>query len=251
MTRRRATDERASAKRGNWSANDLGRLRDLFPRARTVDVARLLRRSEAAVRRRAAELFAGPLRRGAFEPGDVEKLREGYGALDPKDLALVLGRTQRDVKRQIEVLRGQRRSGPWSAVELRRLKRLYGTRTNDDLVVCLSRPRDEIEAEAKRLCLRKDKRLLAGRVEREVGRRVVLQPMPRWDDASVDLLRRMYPDADNLDIARRLGRTVTGVANKAHQLGLRKSPAALARMGRKNVEMRHRPKQPLATDLRR
>ena len=52
-------------------------------------------------------------------------------------------------------------------------------------------------------------------------------------------LRELYPDNDNLDIARRLGRSVASVANKANQLGLHKSAALLARIGRKNVAVRY------------
>jgi hypothetical protein len=52
------------------------------------------------------------------------------------------------------------------------------------------------------------------------------------------MLRAAYRDNDNLEVARKLGRSVVSVANKAWQLGLQKSAAALARIGRANVAHR-------------
>ena len=64
-------------------------------------------------------------------------------------------------------------------------------------------------------------------------------PMPRWTQTEIEQLRALYPDLANLTVARRLGRTVTSVANKANQLGLKKSPHLLADIGRTNVGMRY------------
>ncbi len=63
--------------------------------------------------------------------------------------------------------------------------------------------------------------------------------MPRWTLAEMGTLRSLYPDRDNLEIARRLGRTVASVANKANQLGLKKSRDLLADIGRVNVRSRY------------
>jgi hypothetical protein len=68
--------------------------------------------------------------------------------------------------------------------------------------------------------------------------------MPRWTPPEVERLRAIYPDRDNLAVAQALGRTVTSVANKANQLGLRKSPLLLADIGRANVSLRYRPAAP-------
>jgi hypothetical protein len=73
-----------------------------------------------------------------------------------------------------------------------------------------------------------------------VGAGRVARPMPRWTAAQVDRLRELYPEHDNLAVAKALGRTVTGVANKANQLGLKKSSALLATIGRQNVGLRYR-----------
>jgi hypothetical protein len=64
--------------------------------------------------------------------------------------------------------------------------------------------------------------------------------MPRWSHTEVELLRRLYADRDNLAVARELGRTVASIANKANLLGLKKSAAMLADIGRSNIRARYR-----------
>jgi hypothetical protein len=102
--------------------------------------------------------------------------------------------------------------------------------------VCLLRRREEIHAVAKELCLAKDKRFRAAETPLAGGRR---SSMPRWTQREVEQLRGLYPDRENLEVARELGRTVTSVANKAYQLGLKKSPQLLASIGRANIAQRY------------
>jgi len=134
----------------------------------------------------------------------LSKVRERY--------VLTLG------KRRMEIP-----TGPF--VTKRELNRLVGK----PILAASSRKRPaEIVAKARELCLAKDKRMVAG------------TRMPRWSSAEVARLRQLYPDHSNLEIARTLGRSVTSIANKAHQLGLCKSPATLRTMGRRNVGLRRR-----------
>ena len=122
------------------------------------------------------------------------------------------------------------------------LKELYGTRRDDDLEVALLRPRGEIAAMARKHCLAKDKRFAAHAETSEAkpeSPAAGAGKMPRWRPAEIEMLTALYADLDNLMVARRLGRTVTSVANKANQLGLRKSPGLLARIGRTNVGLRY------------
>ena len=126
-------------------------------------------------------------------------------------------------------LRSRQRKGKVTGADEALLKRVYGTRGPDALEVALARPRAVIERAARELCLGRDKRAHAGEVR-----------MPRWSEAEVRTLVRLYPTHDNLEIARTLERTVQGVANKAWQLGLEKAPEALARMGKRNVARRWR-----------
>jgi hypothetical protein len=217
-------------RRGNWSVQELERLRQLLPRRGVAATATLLRRSSASVLKKAAALLRVPPRRGDWTESDDALLRESWGAVEPRLLATMLGRPAADVRRRAGVLRARVRRGPWSRAERQQLKELFGTRSDEDLEVCCSRARDDIAAMAAQLCLAKDKRFAARHGAR----------MPRWTAVEVQHLRAVYADRDNLEVARLVGRTVTSVANKAYQLGLRKSPALLTDLGRSNVAVRYR-----------
>ena len=229
-------------RRGNWSVQELERLRQLLPRRGVADTALLLRRSVGSVFRKAMEILRVPPRRGAWTGSDDERLRESWGSIEPRLLGPMLGRPPAEVVRRAQELRAALRTGEWSRAELQQLKELYGTRRDDDLEVAVQRPRAEIAAMARKLCLAKDKRFAAHLNGRAAGSGVaapVGQPMPRWTEAEVTMLSSLYGDLDNLAVAKRLGRTVTSVANKANQLGLKKSPRLLAAIGRTNVGHRY------------
>ena len=236
-------------RRGNWSVQELERLRELLPRRGVDATATLLRRSATSVQRKALDLLRVPPRRGDWTDSDDSFLRDAWGALDLRLLGAMVGRAPNDVKRRAGMLRAQASSGSWTRLERQRLKELYGTRRDEDLEVCLSRPRNEIAVMAAQLCLAKDKRFAAREVVgqnvaprepyRPVARPVTPGRMPRWTSEEVELLRRVYADRDNLAVARIVGRTVTSVANKANLLGLKKSPHVLTDIGRINVTYRH------------
>jgi hypothetical protein len=65
--------------------------------------------------------------------------------------------------------------------------------------------------------------------------------MPRWSEEQLELLREMYPESCNLDIAQRLNRSEKSVVSKAHSLGLKKSKLRLRTMGQENVNKRYKP----------
>lgn len=222
-------------RRGNWSVQELERLRQLLPRRGVATTAMLLRRSSESVQRKAAELLRVPPRRGDWTASDDQLLRDSWGAVDVRLLATMLGRPTADVRRRAGELRARCLQGAWSRAEQQRLKELYGTRRDADLEVCLQRAVDDIIRMAASLCLAKDKRFAAGEAVEPGAAR-----MPRWTTEQVARLRQVYADRDNLAVARLLGRSVTSVANKANQLGLRKSPAVLADIGRTNVAVRYR-----------
>lgn len=209
-------------------------MQSLYPRSDEQHVARLLGRSVESVRRKAEELFRQPNKRGPWTRQEDETLRKAYGLLRPAALGLVLGRSQRDVRQRVRRLRTELRSGPWTNREQMLLKKVYGTRSDHNLVVCLSRPKAEILRMASRLCLSKDKRFLAS------ARNQAPRGMPRWSQAEVQRLIRLYPHVDNLQIARLLGRSVASVANKANQLQLSKARSLRKRISRRNVAARYR-----------
>lgn len=228
---------------GNWSVQELERLRQLLPRRGVDDTALLLRRSPASVHKKALQLLRSPTRRGAWTEADDARLRESWGAVQLRLLAPMLGRPQAELKKRADELRERLRSGPWTRAERVQLKDLYGTRRDEDLEVALLRPRAEIDIEARRLCLAKDKRFLAQAAADGAGdESAVVLPrprMPRWSHDEVARLQAIYADRDNLAVARDLGRTVASIANKANLLGLKKSAAVLADIGRSNIRVRY------------
>lgn len=115
---------------------------------------------------------------------------------------------------------------------LRDLKRLYGTKTDEELAIHFDVRIETIQRHAAEYGLQKSKRAFPG-----------LQPMPRWTPEHVAVLEAAYPTVPNVDIARRLRRSVRSVISKAHKLGLRKTVERLEEMGRKNVQLR-RDRQP-------
>ncbi|MBL9077699.1 MAG: hypothetical protein JNL08_09355 [Planctomycetes bacterium] len=226
---------------GNWSVQELERLRLLLPRRGVAATALLLRRSPEATARKALQLLRVPPRRGAWTDSDDARLREAWGAVELRLLAPMLGRTQAEVRRRAVELGARPRTGPWTRSEIQALKDLYGTRRDADLEVCLLRPAAEIAARARSLCLAKDKRFAARAQAAEAApvAAVARLRMPRWTHAEEARLRELYADRDNLAVARELGRTVASIANKANLLGLKKSSAVLAAIGRTNIEARY------------
>ncbi|MCA8942207.1 MAG: hypothetical protein KDB80_06560 [Planctomycetes bacterium] len=220
----------AALKRGRWSTPELVRLRALFPKTPIERIARGLNRSVSSVRSQAHRLFERPPATGAWSAEDIATLRRGYGAVAFEDLGVMLGRSVPEVRARADRLRAERRTGEWSQDDVQSLKELYSGRRDEDLEVCLSRSRDDIRTMAQTLCLRKDK----GARPSGQGR----MRMPRWTDDEVEKLRELYPVRQNLEIAREIGRSVTSVANKAHQLGLKKSEQIRKRIGAANAASR-------------
>lgn len=241
-------------RRGNWSVQELERLRLLLPYRGVAQTAVLLRRSPESVQRKAMEILRVTARKGAWTDSDDWQLRQAWGAVELRLLAAMLGRPASEVRDRAAALRQRLRSGAWMREERRLLKKLYGTRTDEDLEISLMRSSADIEQAAKQMCLAKDKKFEASRKVLEhasrSGRGSSLQggkksvamprsPMPRWTSAEVEQLRRLYPDHDNLVVAHALGRSVTSVSNKAFQLGIHKSASLLASIGRLNIAHRY------------
>jgi len=110
--------------------------------------------------------------------------------------------------------------------QVQQLKLLYGRRSDRELAQHFGVSTLHIEEMARSLALGKDKVTFPGR------------RMPRWTKQQITMLVELYPDHDNLDIARRVGRTVKSVTSKAHHLKLRKTPDRLVQMGKENVSLR-------------
>ena len=105
-------------RRGNWSVQELERLRHLLPRRGVDDTARLLRRSPESVRRKAHTLLAAPVaRRTPWTATEDLQLRSAWGALELRLLAVMLGRPAVEVSRRAMALASQPLQGPWSRGE--------------------------------------------------------------------------------------------------------------------------------------
>ena len=115
-----------------------------------------------------------------------------------------------------------------SQFELGEFRYIYGRRHDSWLAARFGLSLAQVRALAAKWCLAKDKRTWP----KGPG------SMPRWCAEDVAALRYMYPDEPNINIARTLGRTLKAVVSKAHELGLTKSHARLARMGVENVRKR-------------
>jgi hypothetical protein len=63
--------------------------------------------------------------------------------------------------------------------------------------------------------------------------------MPRWKAQDLEVLREDYATLSNLEIARKLSRSVKSIVSKAHHLELKKSSERLRVMGRENVRARY------------
>jgi hypothetical protein len=227
-------DRPAGPRRGRWSQAEVAVLRDLYGLRDLRAIARELNRSEESVRRKAEELFRGAGRTGPWTVQEVERLKRYLGLNGPEVIARILGRPREEVERQIFALGRIQRDGGWTRKEVQHFRRVYGTRRDEDLSVIFGRTLRSVQRLAEDLCLAKDKAFL----KRQRGEGATR--MPRWRESELALLRELYPTTANLEIARRLDRSVKSVVSKAHHLGLKKAPQRLEEMGRENVSLRYR-----------
>lgn len=226
---------RSSApRRGRWSQAEQERLRELYGLRDDASIARELNRPVNSVRRMAEKLFPMGTRSGPWTANEVLKLKRYLGATSHEVIARILGRNVSEVKRQIIELGRIKRDGSWTREEVAEFKRVYGTRTDEDLSRIFGRSVREIEELASQQALAKDKAFVR-KLNGEASTR-----MPRWTPEELEFLRREYPTRSNLQIAMRLNRSVKSVVSKAHNLGLKKSPDRLRRMGRENVSLRYK-----------
>ena len=181
----------------------------------------------------AEKLFPAAAKSGPWTAREALELKRYLGATSPEVIARILGRSVQEINSRIIELGRIKRGGAWSRDEVAEFKRIFGTRTDEDLSRIFGRSVEEVRRLAKENALSKDKAFVR-RVRGEAATR-----MPRWKGEELELLKRDYPVHANLEIARRLGRSVKSVVSKAHHLGLKKSSERLRKMGRENVSLRY------------
>lgn len=220
-------------RRGRWSQAEQARLKQLYGLRDDALIARELKRPVASIRRMAEKLFSGPVRTGPWTASEALDLRRYLGATTPEVIARILGRSVVEVNERIFELGRIKKDGDWTREELAEFKRIYGTRTDEDLARVFGRRQEEIQKLAEEHALAKDKAFVRKLVGDAATR------MPRWRDEELDVLRQDYSVLSNLELARKLGRSVKSVVSKAHHLGLKKSSERLRTMGRENVSLRY------------
>jgi DNA-binding CsgD family transcriptional regulator len=234
----RSTSEKGSppaSKRGRWSIAELARLRELYGLRDDAVIARELKRPVTSIARMARSLFPEEVKSGPWTANEVQTLKRYLGATTPEVIARILGRSVETVQSQIFDLGRIHGKSSWSRSEVSDFKRIYGTRTDEDLSRIFGREVREIRRVAQEHGLSKDKAFLR-KIHGEPATR-----MPRWRAEELETLRENYATLSNLEMARRLGRSVKSVVSKAHHLGLRKSTDRLREMGRENVSARYSP----------
>jgi len=229
------TGSSTASKRGRWSKAEQARLRTLYGLRDDATIARELKRPVASVRRVAQSLFPREVKSGPWTASETLELKRYLGATTPGVIARILGRRVEEVQSQIFELGRIQARGGWTRAEITDFKRIYGTRTDEDLSRIFGRSEVEIRRLAQEHALSKDKAFLR-KLRGEPATR-----MPRWTPEELESLRRNYAIESNLEIARRLNRSVKSVVSKAHHLGLKKSDIRLREMGRENVSVRFMP----------
>lgn len=235
-------------KRGNWSVEELERVRAQFARRPIDQLARSLRRTEASVRDRARRLFGSGLQKGPLSREDERELRVMVGVATLQDMALVLGRAREHVLVTLQAWQERRRGGRWAEWELRYLRDFATKRPDWALELVTGRSRKTIAKRCSEFCLGHDRSLVPVPIP-ELGpsQDLVLEPrasrrMPRWQPEDIERLRLLYPIRSNLELARTFGRSVKSIRAKAQDLGLKKAAERLEAMGRENVRRRYQRK---------
>jgi hypothetical protein len=223
-----------ASRNASWSTEQVDRFREMYGLRDESAIARELKCTVANVREMATAIYKGMPKTGPWSSEEQESLLAYLGASTMQALCHVMGRSQEDIDGKLVELAVIKTDAPFDQEDVARFKRLYGTRRDEDLAIIFGRRLGDIQDEAKKLCIAKDKAFIRRTSPAEKSTR-----MPRWGSSDLTQLRELYPIHSNLDIAQRLQRSVKSVVSKAHNLGLRKDPARLKEMGRENVSLRY------------
>jgi hypothetical protein len=234
------------SRKGRWAGWELKHIEDHYGSRDDRAIARKLDRSIKSVRERAEEIFRKkPSRAGApWTDEEDQRLKQCTGFSPMAKIALILARPVEDVRERLDYFGSRLESRPFTNGELKEFKYIYGSREDEHLAIMFGRPVEDIQKLAARLKLAKDKSSIRKWREHNAGARPhgVVPPMkmPRWTPEQESLLRQLYPDHSNVDIAGILERSVKSVMSKANDLKLCKSKEFLALMGKMNVSVRYR-----------
>lgn len=224
-------------KSGQWAQPDIGSLTRMYGSTKLPEIARKIGRPLASVNKMVAKLFPESTENSNTPWGatDVARLKKLYGSVGTVDQwARILKRPVLEVERKIKSFETEVKERPWTRESLATIKKFYGSRTNIDLELILGMPAKQIEDQAAKLSMAKDKKFSSSTIGVSAGTN-----MPRWTAEDVETLKRMHGTASNSEIAQHLGRTTKSITSKANALGLYKTAEHLRQMGRDNVDWRY------------
>jgi len=221
-------------RRGRWTVEEVEWFKELWGLRDEETIARELGRLPESLRRMARKVFDGPVRTGPWSAEEVLRLKQYIGGSRLQTIAQVFSRSVEDLRTKLAQLAVDVSNDPLDQEEQATFKRVFGTRTDEDLALIFGRRLDVIRETAKELCLSKDKGFLRREGDGDEPTR-----MPRWTPEDLEILATLYASVSNLEIARRLDRSVKSVVSKANHMGFYKDPARLQEMGRENVARRH------------
>lgn len=223
--------------RGRWSGRELARLEQGWGTRSDLWFVSEFGRSKSSIEARARELFGRKPSRAGLPWSDAEtsRIKQCIGIANIERMSLIARRPPAEVRAWIEHLANKDyASSGWTREESLRFRQLYGSRSDADLCVVFSRPMEDILQKARSMRLAKDKVYLKTQAVRAGSR----NKMPRWTAKEIQQLIDLYPNTQNVEIAKKLDKSTTSITSKAHDLKLRKSESFLEHMGRTNVRAR-------------
>lgn len=239
--KRREPAPQKNPRHGRWSSWELFQLEKCYGTCGDAALVRKFKRPIRSIHKRAQAIFdALPRRDGASWDADSDgKLRMCLGVVTIPVMARILGRREDEVQRRVEELRLRVCDETLTKNDRALLKQLYGSRDDETLAIAIGKSTSEIARASAEMALAKDKVYLRKNGARDAGA-PARSKMPRWSEEELNLLKKWYPNEENVDIAKKMKRSAKSVMSKAHDLQLKKSEAFLTKMGRRNVEVRYK-----------
>lgn len=137
-------------------------------------------------------------------------LRKTYATRPLDEVAEHLGRSIDSIRNRARVL-GLKRPKPhpdWTADEIEYLRKNYHRKGIQELMAAMGRTRESIKSHAQQFGLRKPGYVPGGNAEL------------KWTAKQQQFIRENYSTMSMTEMARRLGRTIHQVSQKAHKMGL-------------------------------
>jgi DNA-binding CsgD family transcriptional regulator len=199
-----------------WTAEDIARLRELYPDHNNKEIAQMLGFTAFAVDSKAHNMGLYKSRehlkkigRGVWTAEQDAQLRELYPDHTNEEIAQMLGFSVITVKNKAFIM-GLHKSDVWSAEDIAQLRELYPDHYNEEVAQMLGFSVSTVKSKAYSMGLHK-------------SREHVLKINRKWTAEQDAQLRELYPDHTNEEIAQMLGFTTFAVNGRAHNMGLYKS----------------------------